>query len=130
MILCLKTDAPQAQLVLLDASGKPLADEAWQADRRLADELLGHLQDFLKQHGTSFTELTGLIVYKGPGSFTGLRIGITTMNTIAYALSIPIVGVTGEQWMKVGGERLQAGDSDKIVLPHYGAEARITPPKK
>jgi hypothetical protein len=75
-------------------------------------------------------ELSGLIVFTGPGSFTGLRIGVTTLNAIAYAEDISVVGVGGENWLEKGVKRLQNGENDKIVTPNYGAEPNISKPKK
>lgn len=129
MYLALRTDSPQAELYLFDDAGK-VAHEVWQADRRLALELLDHLELFLKDAGADFSTLKGLVVYRGPGSFTGLRIGITVMNTIAYAQSIAIVGGTGDDWFESGIARLKAGEDEQVVLPEYGADARITKPKK
>lgn len=129
MYLAIRTDSPQAELYLYDGEER-VAHELWQADRRLALELLGHIETFLSDTGKTFDDLKGLLVYRGPGSFTGLRIGITVMNTMAYAQSIPIVGETGESWLGDGIERLTAGDDDRVILPEYGAEARITKPKK
>lgn len=130
MILAIKTDNPTAELILLNRDGEVLEREVWLAERRLALELLSKLEALLKRHEVNWDMLSGLIVYEGPGSFTGLRIGITVMNTIAYSRSIPIIGQTGEGWCEAGMKRLHAGDSDQIVLPEYGAPARITQPRK
>ncbi len=91
---------------------------------------LGHLETFLHANNKSFSELSGLLAYRGPGSFTGLRIGITVLNTMSYAQTIPIVGETGDDWLSHGIGRLQNDENDQVVLPEYGAEARITKPKK
>jgi tRNA threonylcarbamoyladenosine biosynthesis protein TsaB len=69
-------------------------------------------------------------VFQGPGSFTGLRIGITVANAIAYAQSVPIVGTRGEHWMADGIKRLQSGQNDTRVMPYYGADPNITKPGK
>jgi tRNA threonylcarbamoyladenosine biosynthesis protein TsaB len=130
MILAIRTDAPEANLVLLNDDGSVLSDVHWQADRRLAHELLGKLESLLTEHGGTWKDLSGLVVYQGPGSFTGLRIGITVMNTIAYAQTIPIVGTTSDKWISQGIELLANGKGEKIVLPEYGAEAHITKPRK
>lgn len=130
MILALRTDSPTAELILLDDSYHPIAEVQWRADRQLAQELLGKIQELLHAHSTDMKGLTGLIGYRGPGSFTGLRIGLTVMNTLAYGLGVPIVGAQTEEWVEQGCRRLSAGDNDQIVLPEYGAEARITLPKK
>lgn len=127
--LALRTDSPQAELYLYDGEER-IAHELWQADRRLALELLGQLEDLLKKADKDFSDLSGLVVFCGPGSFTGLRIGITVMNTMSYAQDVPIVGTIGEDWLSTGISRLQDGENDQIVLPEYGAEARITKPKK
>ena len=77
-----------------------------------------------------FANVSSLIVFKGPGSFTGLRIGITVANAIAYAQNIPIVGTTGENWRGDGLKKLSGGKNDKIVMPEYGAEPNITKSRK
>lgn len=69
-------------------------------------------------------------MFRGPGSFTGLRIGLTVANTIASAQSLPIVGATGDEWQQQSIDRLSRGESDTIVLPEYGSGARITKPRK
>ncbi len=130
MILAIKTDNPQAELYLLKPSGEEVNRIIWQADRQLAKDLLGKIEQLLKQNNTLFEDITGLCVYKGPGSFTGLRIGITVMNTIAYSEGVPIVGETGNKWLESGVKQLQNNASDGIVMPEYGAAARITKPKK
>lgn len=130
MYLAIRTDSPTAQLRLVEAGGKIGVSEDWFADRRLAQELLAHIEQLLQQGGTQFTDLGGLVVFKGPGSFTGLRIGATVMNTLAGSLELPIVGTSGDDWLETGRSRLNNGENDQIVLPEYGAEARITAPKK
>ena len=52
------------------------------------------------------------------------------MNTLSYAKSVPIVGETGDDWKEAAVARLVAGENDKVVMPFYGADARITTPKK
>ncbi|HET6622422.1 MAG TPA: tRNA (adenosine(37)-N6)-threonylcarbamoyltransferase complex dimerization subunit type 1 TsaB [Candidatus Saccharimonadales bacterium] len=129
MILAIKTATGVAELRLLSREGQTLAEADWPADRNLADGLLAHIAKMIKREGAVFSDLTGLVVFKGPGSFTGLRIGITVMNTLSYALDIPIVGAASNNWQKKGLHALKDGHNDRLVLPEYGAEARITPPK-
>lgn len=129
MYLGLRTDAPRAEMYLYDGVAL-VAEKTWQADRELAHGLLAQLEMFLAAQHTSFTDLKGLFIYSGPGSFTGLRIGITTVNTMAYALGIPVVGAGGGDWRERAAARLESNESDRIILPLYGADARITKPKK
>ena len=127
MILALKTDSPTAEIYALKESGEVVSGEIGQADRTLARDLLAKIETLLNQ---DFDQLSGVIVFKGPGSFTGLRIGITTANAISYAKHIPIVATDGEKWLSDGLERLKNGQTDQIALPEYGAPANITMPKK
>lgn len=129
MILAIDTSTPLCKMSLLD-NGSVKAVKDWQADRRLALELLEQLESFLAENSLKFQDLTGLIVYRGPGSFTGLRIGVTVMNTLADSLDIPIVGEVGEDWQKIGIDRLNSDKPDKIVLPEYGSPPHITKPTK
>jgi tRNA threonylcarbamoyladenosine biosynthesis protein TsaB len=78
----------------------------------------------------AWSDVTGLVIFKGPGSFTGLRIGVTVFNTLAATNRWPIVGVQGEDWRRQGIARLAASENDELVLPEYGGEAHITKPRK
>lgn len=128
MILFLDTSTPLCRLTLVD--GEWRYDDEWQADRELARGLLGYLRDHLQKNGKTFSDITGIGVFKGPGSFTGLRIGLTVLNTLADAEGIPIVGTTGGDWQQEARDRLDRGENEKIVLPLYGSQAHITKPRK
>lgn len=128
MIILLDTREAVCRLSLVD--GDERHDYEWNADRGLAKGLLGYLTDRLSENGKTFNDLTGLGVFKGPGSFTGLRIGITVLNTLADSLKLPIVGGQGEAWQDDILAALKSGQNDQIVLPEYGGEANITQPRK
>ncbi|MBL9038776.1 MAG: tRNA (adenosine(37)-N6)-threonylcarbamoyltransferase complex dimerization subunit type 1 TsaB [Archangium sp.] len=59
-----------------------------------SEALPGVIGELLAQHGTSLPELDGFVVGVGPGSFTGLRIGVATVKGLAYALRKPAIGVS------------------------------------
>lgn len=128
MILLLDTSTPVCVLTLSE-NGQTFTYE-WQANRQLANGLLKWLSDRLAEHGKSFADISAIGVLQGPGSFTGLRIGLSVLNTLASGLSIPIVGTTGEGWRTMALARIQSNEDDKIVLPFYGSEANITSPRK
>lgn len=128
MILLLDTSSPLCQVTLVD-NDQTFTHE-WQADRTLARFLLKYLHDCLAEHGWEWSDIMAIGVMSGPGSFTGLRIGLTVVNTIAAAQTIPIVGATGEQWQATCLARLQRGETDRVVMPQYGSEAHITTPRK
>ena len=88
----------------------------WESGRNLARDLLKFIHDKLAEQGKDFKDLTELHFFAGPGSFTGLRIGATVINTRADDLKIPLYN--------------QRGEKVAIILPEYGRPANITPPKK
>lgn len=129
MIFLLDTSTSECEMSLY-APDQELITTSWSAHRELADRLLEEIDLFLAKHDMNIQSLNGLVVYKGPGSFTGLRIGITVMNTLADGLNIPIVGLTGEDWRQKGIAMLEKGNTHHIVLPEYGSLPNITKPKK
>ncbi|MEI6228825.1 MAG: tRNA (adenosine(37)-N6)-threonylcarbamoyltransferase complex dimerization subunit type 1 TsaB [Candidatus Saccharibacteria bacterium] len=128
MILLLDTSTPVCRLALIDAGQKREFD--WESNRELAKGLLGYLDKTMKSIGKTWVDISAIGVFEGPGSFTGLRIGITVANTIADAQNIPIVGGRGDDWQTIVLSKLNAGENEKLVLPFYGGEANITVPRK
>ena len=88
----------------------------WDSGRELAEKLLSFIHEKLQENGKSWQDITEITFMSGPGSFTGLRIGATVINTLASELNIPLYNHKGE---KV-----------KIILPDYGRGANISRPKK
>lgn len=128
MIVILDTSTPLCKLTLIDGDNRKY--DEWQADRNLAKGLLAYLHEQLQTQGKDWSDIKGIGVFRGPGSFTGLRIGLTVANTIADAEAIPIVGSDGDDWADDAISRLENGQNDQVVLPLYGSEAHITKPRK
>lgn len=128
MILLLDTSTPVCKLTLVDDAWR--YDDEWQADRELAKGLLGYLKSQLEKNGKTWKDISSIGVFQGPGSFTGLRIGLSVLNTIADSEAIPIVSGMGETWQDEALAKLSRGENEKIVLPFYGGEANITKPRK
>ena len=125
----LNTSTPRCEVTIVSRDKKRHIYE-WQAERMLAHGLLRFLSQTLAEHKETFASIQGLGVYRGPGSFTGLRIGLTVLNTVASGQSIPIVGESDDGWKTRAVERLDEGKNDRLVTPLYGADARITTPRK
>lgn len=56
------------------------------------------IDEALKEAKITLADLTGVFVIKGPGSFTGLRVGLSVANQFAHQLKIPITGLRTDQW--------------------------------
>lgn len=128
IILSLRTDKPEAEIGVYE-DNKLVDHYSWQAHRELAETLHNKIRELLTKNGFEWEDINGLIVYAGPGSFTGLRIGTSVANALAYSLAIPIVATKGD-WIKAGLEKLAKGESDKLALPIYGSPVHTTKPSK
>lgn len=129
MILTIRTDKPEAELSLIDNSGKQLAAKAWQADRELAKTLLHHIELLTGETNHTLADTAGIIMFSGEGSFTGLRIGATVANALAYSYQIPVVTSGGDGWVAKGLELLQTAKVGEYVAPTYDRAPNITKPK-
>ena len=128
MILAIRTDKPTAELYLYKG-GSQIDSFSWEAHRSLADTLLTKIKELLDNNKIALNELQGIIVFTGEGSFTGLRIGTSTANGLAYGLDIPVVAGLGKEWIKQGLENLKTANKGEYVIPNYSAEPNITKPK-
>lgn len=130
MIIALRTDSFDSELHLLQSNGEEIDNVVWHAGRELSVHLLTKLEEIIQQNSTNLSDIEGLVVYKGPGSFTGLRIGIAVANSLAYGLQKPVVGSSGENWIDRGIKEIKNMHLYTPVQPLYGADPHITRPKK
>ncbi|MSR68521.1 tRNA (adenosine(37)-N6)-threonylcarbamoyltransferase complex dimerization subunit type 1 TsaB [Candidatus Saccharibacteria bacterium] len=128
MILALRTDKPEAELYILDAK-RVIKKVQWQAHRELADTLLTQITKLVGATKITLNDLSGIIIYTGSGSFTGLRIGATVANTLAYSLNIPICSGQGNSWLQDGRIALKNAKTGEFIVPQYDSEPNITQPK-
>ena len=85
-------------------------------DNDLAEKLLEFIHDKLSKHKKTFHDITEITFMSGPGSFTGLRIGATIVNTLVNELNIPLYDHFGKK--------------HKIITPKYDRPANISKPRK
>ena len=80
-----------------------------------AEKLLLLVDELFEKAGLSFGDLDAVAVSQGPGSYTGLRIGVSTAKGIAYALEIPLIGINTLQAM-AASQSVAPGDYVVAVL--------------
>ena len=78
-----------------------------------AKHLLPFVDEVLKQAGVSMTEINGVAVSIRPGSYTGLRIGVSTAKGIAYTAGIPVMAVSTLESIAQGAKTLWAESSSE-----------------
>jgi tRNA threonylcarbamoyladenosine biosynthesis protein TsaB len=92
MILCLETATTICSVALINSTGVVSVKES-RENKSHASLLTLFIEELLKESDLKATDLDAVAVSKGPGSYTGLRIGVSVAKGIAYAASIPLIGV-------------------------------------
>ena len=92
-ILAIDTSTMVSSVAVI-SEDKLLAEITVQTRLKHSETLQPHIESVLQMSGTGRRDLTGIAVTIGPGSFTGLRIGLAAAKAMAYALSLPIIGVS------------------------------------
>ncbi len=90
-ILAIDTSDNKQITVSLEIDGK-VHKKQQALDARRAQVVLPLIEELLRKYSLTLQDLTEITVHPGPGSFTGLRVGITIANTLAFLLKIPING--------------------------------------
>lgn len=80
-----------------------------------AKHLLPFVDEVLKQAEVSMKEINGVAVSIGPGSYTGLRIGVSTAKGIAYTAGIPVMAISTLESIAQGAKTLWSGTSTETV---------------
>lgn len=97
LFLCFDTSTPAGSVALV-REGAVIAEHLLQVKKRShSDYLMRYVHELLEEVDVSLSDLCGLVVVVGPGSFTGLRVGLATVQGIAQALSLPIYPVSSLQ---------------------------------
>lgn len=92
LVLGIDTSTTQGGAALLDARGV-VSEYTLNVAATHSERLLPAVDRMLHDAGVTLRDLAGLAVAIGPGSFTGLRIGLSTVKGLAYASGLPVVGV-------------------------------------
>ncbi len=92
MQIAIDTSTDSASLALVQDS-EVLAELTWRCGQNHTTQLLPHLSHLLNQAKLSLQSASCIIVAKGPGSYNGLRVGISTAKGLAFSLGIPLIGI-------------------------------------
>ncbi len=93
MQIAIDTSTDTASLAVVQDS-EVLAELTWRCGQSHSTQLLPNLFHLLNQAKLSLEAASCIIVAKGPGSYNGLRVGISTAKGLAFSLGIPIIGVS------------------------------------
>jgi tRNA threonylcarbamoyladenosine biosynthesis protein TsaB len=96
MILAIDTATRTASIALYSSTGV-LAEESWRSQNNHSVEVMPAITRLVERQGCTMRDLSGIAISLGPGSFTGLRIGMSVAKGLCLALGIPIIGVPSLQ---------------------------------
>jgi len=115
MQLAIDTSTDTASLALVQDS-EVLAELTWRCGQNHTTQLLPHLSHLLNQVNLSLQSASCIIVARGPGSYNGLRVGISTAKGLAFSLGIPIIGIS-----TLEAEAYQHAEIGLAVCPIFNA---------
>ncbi|RYD03251.1 hypothetical protein N752_20685 [Desulforamulus aquiferis] len=93
-ILGIEAATPVASVAVVGGGGMILSERLVNNRRTHSINLLPMIKAVIEEAGIKKEQINGVAVSSGPGSFTGLRIGLTTAKTLALTWGVPVVGVS------------------------------------
>jgi len=124
LFLALDTATRHPSLALIAGDGAVIDERQWASEHRHGEQLLQRLDELMAVAMARPRDLSGLIVGTGPGSFTGLRIGLATAKTIAYSIGVPIVGVSTTHALALAAAAAEGEQAEFAVTLPAGAADR------
>ena len=124
LVLGIETATPTLALALWQ-DGEVLAEEKFKLKNRHAEVIAGSIEHVLKTSRVEFEALGGLAVSLGPGSFTGLRIGMACAKGVAFSHRLPLVGIHTPDAIAAGIAPL--AERMVVVLPSRKGEVYAAP---
>ena len=91
-------------------NSKLLKEKRKESEKSHSIYLIPMIEEILKEENISLNDINEIIVINGPGSFTGIRLGITVAKTLAFTLNIPIKTITSIEAISASNEQ-----KDKII---------------
>ena len=124
MILCLETATPSCSVALVH-NGEVLACEEDPKGQNHSEKITLFIDSVMKKAGISYDQLDAVAVSMGPGSYTGLRIGVSTAKGICYAVSKPLIAVETLEAMAYGGSSVISSERSErrnlLLIPAIDA---------
>ena len=93
MILSIETSTSNCSVALHDMQGKLLALKERDEQNIHASVLFVYIEAMIKENSFSYSQLKAIAVSKGPGSYTGLRIGVSAAKGLCYSLDLPLISL-------------------------------------
>jgi tRNA threonylcarbamoyladenosine biosynthesis protein TsaB len=113
-ILCIETSTTVCSVAIGNENGL-IAHKEVNAGYTHAENLHVFIDEVIKESGLNRNDIDAIAVGKGPGSYTGLRIGVSAAKGIAYALKIPLISMNTLLNLCVGAKKNNSGFRNYVV---------------
>ena len=122
MILCLETATPVCS-VALNAACCTLALRETAGQNAHSEKITIFIREVMEEVGIDYSKLDAVAVSQGPGSYTGLRIGVSTAKGICYAADLPLMAIDTLEAMAHGMKEKLGGqlDANDLLIPMIDA---------
>ena len=120
MILCLETATPSCSVALVH-NGEFLSCEEDPKGQNHSEKITLFIGSVMKKANISYNDLDAVAVSMGPGSYTGLRIGVSTAKGICYAVSKPLIAVETLHAMAYGAHVVETFHETSLRVPMIDA---------
>lgn len=131
MFLIINTAINKSLEVILAKNNDDFNIKEVEGEYKQAENLLPLIKESLNNWQKEISDISGIAVVTGPGGFTALRIGVVTANVLAYALDIPVIGLTlnefknNRELVAQAINKLKNTKSGGVIMPEYGREPNI-----
>jgi tRNA threonylcarbamoyladenosine biosynthesis protein TsaB len=118
LFLAIETSSAQGSLALFEGA-ECLQEVLFREGHVHGREITARIRDLLDGSGLRSRDLEGLAVSVGPGSYTGIRVGVTAAKTLGFALRIPVAAVSSLEVLAAtaAGEARGGGAGEPGELP-------------
>lgn len=125
MILCLETSTAVCSVALVE-NGKVIALRESLDGQNHAEKITIFIDEVMKEANVSYRDLDAVATSMGPGSYTGLRIGVSTAKGLCYAMEKPLIAIDTLAAMAWGfrdveTQRRRDAESTDILCPMIDA---------
>ena len=122
MILCLETATPTCSVAINDGT-RNIALRECKGQNAHSEKITTFIKEVMTEVGLGYDQLDAVAVSKGPGSYTGLRIGVSTAKGVCYAAGLPLMAIDTLHAMAYGMCDRLSGDFQEgdLLVPMIDA---------
>lgn len=124
------TDPIKSKIGLINPDGSFADKIEWTGFQNQSEELLSNIDDLLLNHSLTLAGIEKIVVITGPGSYTGLRVGVASANALAFASGLPIIGLKESEWHSGDLKILLSSENTDPAKAYYLKPPHITKVKR